>query len=103
METKVFAARLAQLRIQKGVSAREMSLALGQNAGYINSIETGRAFPSMVNFFYICEYLNIEPADFFNLQSTDPSKFKLLINNLRRLDVKQLTAISALVDSFLAE
>ena len=25
--------RLAQLRVQKGVSAREMSLALGQNTG----------------------------------------------------------------------
>ena len=34
-----FAERLAQLRIAKGVSARDMSLSVGQNAGYINSIE----------------------------------------------------------------
>ena len=34
--------RLAQLRVQKGVSAREMSLALGQNTGYISNIESGK-------------------------------------------------------------
>ena len=32
----IFKNRLAILRTQRGVSAREMSLSLGQNAGYIN-------------------------------------------------------------------
>ena len=32
---KEFPERLETLRIKKGVSARSMSLALGQNAGYI--------------------------------------------------------------------
>ncbi len=31
-----FARRLSQLRIEKGVSARDMSLSLGQSASYIN-------------------------------------------------------------------
>lgn len=35
------ALRFAQLREQKGVSAREMSLSLGFSAGYINNIENG--------------------------------------------------------------
>ena len=30
--------RIAQLRIQRGVSARDMSLSLGQNVSYINKI-----------------------------------------------------------------
>ena len=34
-----FPARLAELRLKANVSAREMSLALGQNASYINRIE----------------------------------------------------------------
>lgn len=42
--------RLAQLRVQKGVSAREMSLALGQNTGYISNIESGKTLPSMTGF-----------------------------------------------------
>ena len=42
-----FAVRLARLRNKKGVSARDMSLSIGQNAGYINAIESGKALPSM--------------------------------------------------------
>ena len=51
--------RLAQLRIQKGVSARDMSLSLGQSESYINKIENRRTLPSMSGFFYICEFLEI--------------------------------------------
>ncbi len=60
-----FAGRLAKLRVERGVSAREMSLSLGQGAGYINNIENGRNMPSMAMFFEICEFLEISPADFF--------------------------------------
>ena len=42
-----FAARLTGLRNARGVSAREMSLSIGQNPGYIHNIECGRALPSM--------------------------------------------------------
>ena len=52
-----FAKRLSELRIQKGVSARDMSLSLGQNSGYINHIENRQAYPSIPVFFNICEYL----------------------------------------------
>ena len=34
--------RVAELRIQKGVSARDMSLSLGQSESYINKIENKR-------------------------------------------------------------
>ena len=50
-----FPERLAQLRIQKGVSARDMSLSLGQSESYINKIENRRTMPSMSGFLYICE------------------------------------------------
>ena len=40
-----FSNRLSKLRTQKGVSARDMSLSIGQNPGYINNIETGKTFP----------------------------------------------------------
>ena len=50
-----FPIRLAKLRAQKGVSARDMSLSIGQNAGYINNIENGKALPSMSSYNFICE------------------------------------------------
>mgnify|MGYP000047537387 FL=1 len=66
---EAFSKRLVQLRMAKGVSARDMSLSLGQNPGYINSIENNKTFPSMSNFFEICDYLNITPMEFFDLES----------------------------------
>ena len=63
-----FYRRIAELRAQKGVSARDMSLSLGQNAGYINNIENGHNLPSMTVFFYICEYLGITPKEFTDIE-----------------------------------
>ena len=60
---KWFPQRLTQLRMRKGVSARDMSLSIGQNTGYINSIESGKNFPTMKNFFYILSLIHIsEPT-----------------------------------------
>ena len=52
MEKGDFCWRLTQLRLNKGVSARDMSLSIGQSPNYINGIESGQSYPSMQNFFY---------------------------------------------------
>ena len=92
-----FPLRLAQLRSKKGVSARDMSLSIGQNHAYINNIESGKALPSMTIFFYICEYLNITPCEFFDTNSKNPEKLKSLIQDLKHLDDKQLDNIAEIV------
>lgn len=92
-----FPLRLAQLRNKKGVSARDMSLSIGQNHAYINNIESGKALPSMTIFFYICEYLNITPSEFFDMDSKNPVKLNNLIQDLKHLDDKQLDSISEIV------
>ncbi len=96
-----FPARLSRLRAKKGVSSREMSLSIGQNAGYISNIECGKALPSMSIFFYICEYLNVSPSDFFDEQNANPEKLQQLISDLKRLDDAQIDTISALVKGLL--
>ena len=98
-----FSQRLVQLRLQKGVSARNMSLSIGQNPGYINNIESGKAMPSMTCFFYICEYLNISPSEFFDTGSENPEKLRSLINDLKQLDNAQLENISAIVKGLIKE
>lgn len=80
-----FPERLAQLRMEKGVSARDMSLSLGQSESYINKIENRRTLPSMTGFFYICEYLEIEPRDFFDVQTTSPSKMAEMLYHISKL------------------
>ena len=92
-----FQTRLAQLREKKGVSARDMSLSIGQNPGYINNIETGKALPSMSGFFYICEYLQLSPKDFFDIDARNPEKLNELIKDLKKLDDKQLDSIASIV------
>ena len=92
-----FPLRLAQLRNKKGVSARDMSLSIGQNAGYISNIETGKALPSMSVFFYICEYLQLSPKDFFDIDAKNPEKLNELIKDLKKLDDKQLDSIASIV------
>lgn len=103
MYEKDFPTRLASLRTQKGVSARDMSLSIGQNAGYINNIETGKALPSMSAFFFICEYLNISPQEFFDTDSKQPEELRSLIANLKHLDPKMLQHVSAIVDGLISK
>ena len=98
MYEEMFARRLTQLRMQKGVSARDMSLSLGQNHGYINSIERGKTFPTMTNFFYICEYLHITPKEFFEVDAGDLEALREMVANLKKLDPDEFEALSKIVN-----
>lgn len=95
-----FAERLAQLREDKQVSAREMSLAIGQNCSYINRIENKKAFPSMQCFFYICDYLQITPQEFFDDDSQSPHTLNELVESLKTLSPRQLNLINNIVIEF---
>ena len=83
--TQWFAERLAQLRMEKGVSARDMSLSLGQSESYINKIENRRTMPSMAGFFYICEYLGIKPQQFFDSETISPTKAAEIMQEVGKL------------------
>lgn len=97
MNEEFFRQRLLQLRNQKGVSARDMSLTLGQSESYINKIENGKAFPSMQVFFYICDYFDISPKDFFDENSSNPALLNTLIADLKTLPDCQMSNIAEIV------
>lgn len=99
---KFFSERLAQLRLNAGVSARDMSLSMGQSQGYINKIESHQNLPSMAGFFYICEYLGITPMEFFNENERDPKRINEIVKKLHQLTDKQLAAIEIMIDTMLA-
>lgn len=99
MYEEEFSTRLAKLRSKKGVSSREMSLSIGQNSGYISNIECGKALPSMSVFFFICDYLNITPSEFFDIDTEDPERINLLLKDLKQLNSEQLALISAIVEN----
>lgn len=91
-----FANRISALRLKKGVSAREMSLALGQSESYINKIENKRTLPSMAGFFYICEYLGIEPRAFFDTDTESPGTGSRSVPRVFKAPGKNRQSISSL-------
>lgn len=84
-----FSDKLRKLRGEKGVSAREMSLSLGQNVNYINLIENGKRRPSLDMFLYICEYLKVEPAFFFKNEEIE-NDYEQVIKKLSAQQKKEL-------------
>ena len=95
--TAWFCRRLTELRIQRGVSARDMSLSLGQSESYINKIENKRTLPSFTGFLYICEYFGLTPQEFFNQNSASPSKTREIMDELEKLSPTQTEHVLQIV------
>ena len=98
---QLFVKRLAELRQKQGVSARDMSLSMNQNVNYINTIEHGKITPSMKAFFGICEFLNITPKDFFDVENSQPKQLNALIETLKKLDDESLSLIAGITQKIL--
>lgn len=96
MDKETFTRRLVELRMKKGVSARDMSLSIGQSAGYINNIENGVNYPSMALFFYICDYLGVTPKEFLDIDIIDPVKTRELLEAAKKLDSEHLEHLIAI-------
>jgi transcriptional regulator with XRE-family HTH domain len=92
-----FANRISKLRTTKGVSARDMSLSIGQSEGYIGQIERKHNLPSMSAFLCLCEYLGITPKEFFDDVIEAPAVFLELMNNSKDLNEEQLRNINNIV------
>jgi len=99
MKKNDFGKRLAWLRIcLRNSSARNMSLSIGQNAGYINNIENGRNLPSMNIFYNICDFLDITPAEFFDERVLDPHLQNQIYSCLFFLDYAELEFLACFLD-----
>ena len=89
MDEEFIRNRITELRLKKGASEYQMSLALGQNRSYIQGISSGRSLPSMAQFLKICDYFEITPLQFFDCNPRtdgggfDPlsSIFAIFLNN----------------------
>jgi len=77
--------RISQLRLMKGVSEYQMSYDLGHSRGYINNISSGKALPSMNEFFSICDYFGITPIEFFDIENQSPTMTKQLLDEIKKL------------------
>ena len=98
-----FSKRLIKLRMAKGVSAREMGLAIGQSKSYIGALERKHSLPSMTVFLYICDYLGISPRDFFDEDVKYPEILSKVIDNLKQLDEKKLNDMNAIAEGLIGK
>ena len=90
--------RVTQLRLQANISEYQMSLELGQNRSYIQSISSGKAMPSMAGFFNICDYFNITPAEFFDPAIHEPALLNEVYNSIKSLNPENLKLIRTIAE-----
>jgi len=92
--------RITELRIKKGVSEAQMSKDMGHSRNYIQNITNGRSLPSMSEFLYICEYLNVTPSAFFDEQMENPALLQKAIDEMRTLPDKDILTLLSLMERF---
>ena len=78
--------RIAQLRIQKGVSEYQMSYDLGHSRGYIYNISSGKSLPPLKELFAICDYFGITPSEFFDDKLKNPELIQKAVEGMKTLD-----------------
>lgn len=50
----------------------------------------------MTAFFFICDYLNITPKEFFDTETSAPTKAHELMEAIKGLNVEQLDSLIAI-------
>lgn len=93
MYGKFVADRITELRLKKNVSEYQMSLDLGRNKTYIQSITSGRNLPKMQHFFEICNYFEITPEEFFDQNLHNIPLYHKATDLLKEVDEDDLLAI----------
>lgn len=89
--------RIEQLRLEKKISERKMSLDLGHSTSYVHAISTGRALPSLGEFLYICEYFKITPKNFFDDEKDFSAVKQEIISRLSDLDEDEARAVLEII------
>ena len=95
--------RITELRLNKNVSEYQMSLDLGQSKGYIQGISSGRALPSMAQFLNICDYFEITPAQFFDVERNNPVLISKAIDELKTLNDNDMLLVLTLINRLSSE
>ena len=92
--------RITELRIRMNpeVSEHKMSLELGRSGSYIRNISSGKALPSLKEFFNMIDYLGVTVDEFFAPLRDADSPYNRLCERLRALDDEGLTKVDTFVN-----
>ena len=98
IDEKFIRERITELRMKRGISEYKMSYELGQNKSYIQSISSGRALPSMTQFIKICDYFDMTPLEFFDVDNKNPSLVRSIMDKIKSFSNEDLMLIYSLVN-----
>ena len=98
IDEKFIKERIIALRNQKNVSARDVSLSIGQNENYINRIENNVSLPSIRGLILICEYFNITLKEFFDVENKSPNDMQELVEKIKNLDSESIKGLIAFIN-----
>lgn len=93
--------RITTLRLKKGVSEYQMSYDLGHSRGYIYNISSGKALPPLKEFFAICDYFGLTPAQFFDEGTQNPELIQKAVSGMKRLNEADLLMLLGLINRLL--
>lgn len=95
--------RITYLRMKKNVSEYKMSYDLGHSKSYVYNISSGRALPPLSEFFAICDYFNITPAEFFDTSTNHPDLIKKAVEGMKQLDEGDIIMLLGFINRLLRQ
>ncbi len=100
MDADFIRQRITTLRMKKGVSEYQMSIEMGHSRNYIRHITSGKALPSMSEFLYLCDYLDVTPSAFFDEHIENPALLQKALDEMRSLPDRDILTLLELIERF---
>ncbi len=97
MDRNFIKERYAKIRLAHNISARKLSLELGQSSEYINQIESGKNMPSVEGLLNFCNYFDISLGEFFEDRFNFPVEYSAIIDELNKMDAMTVKHIYELL------
>lgn len=79
-------------------SEYQMSLDLGKNKSYIQSLTSGRSLPTMQSFLDICDYLEVTPQQFFDSELHNLPLIDKATDLMKQLDDEDMLALISMLN-----
>lgn len=77
-----------------------MSYDLGHSRGYIYNISSGKALPPLKEFFAICDYFGLTPAQFFDEETQNPELIQKAVSGMKQLNEADLLMLLGLLTDY---
>ncbi|SCI66381.1 Predicted transcriptional regulator [uncultured Clostridium sp.] len=90
--------RISELRLQKGVSEKQMSREIGRSASYLSAMINNKSLSSLATLIEICDYLEVTLEEFFSADYENPVRVNRLVAQARRLTDEELDMLTHLAE-----